>query len=60
MFLFFFFVLCILFAPLGRCCVAGNVFLVRVAHQFAVGEDATLSQPTSVSLADIFPAATVR
>jgi len=39
--------------------LSSNVFLVRVAHQFAVGEDATLSQPTSVSLADIFPAATI-
>ena len=39
---------------------ADNVVLIRLAHQFAFGEDPTLSQPVTVSLTDIFPAAKVR
>ena len=36
-------------------CRADNVVLVRLAHQFAVGEDATLSLPVTVSLTELFP-----
>jgi lysosomal alpha-mannosidase len=38
---------------------ADNVVLLRLAHQFAVGEDSTLSQPVTVSLTDIFPASAI-
>ena len=36
-----------------------NTLLLRVAHMFAVGEDATLSAPASVDLATLFTAFTI-
>ena len=34
--------------------LAANTILLRLAHQFGVGEDAQLSQPVSVSLTNLF------
>eukprot|EP00298_Acanthocystis_sp_HF-20_P018118 c21903_g2_i1.p1 GENE.c21903_g2_i1~~c21903_g2_i1.p1 ORF type:complete len:963 (+),score=436.86 c21903_g2_i1:56-2944(+) len=36
-----------------------NNYLVRVNHIYEVGEDASLSQPATVSLADVFPNHTI-
>eukprot|EP01013_Petalomonas_cantuscygni_P022215 TRINITY_DN424_c0_g2_i1.p1 TRINITY_DN424_c0_g2~~TRINITY_DN424_c0_g2_i1.p1 ORF type:complete len:1077 (+),score=263.14 TRINITY_DN424_c0_g2_i1:448-3231(+) len=38
---------------------SGGVVLVRLAHQYSVGEDATLSAPVSVDLASLFPNTTL-